>query len=255
MADGALKLVVHKGPSAGLEAAVGSRGVTIGSDSGADLVLRGDEFISPQHARVVWGERGATLRNQSPNGTLVNGRSINEAALDAGDSISIGLLHLISVVGAAPAAPSPRTATRPEASRAVGEPQRAGGAAAAADKVTRGVATPPPFKVPIWLVAYLAVMGLAFVFFTVVTMRGSSEASLPQVESLEQTHSAGKKYAEAATGRVMRLLEIAVAHERRGDARSAYEVYREVLSARQPVDPASPAYQYAAARIAVLGPK
>jgi len=57
------------------------------------------------------------------------------------------------------------------------------------------------------------------------------------------------------TVRVVRLLETAAVHERRGDRRSAYEAYREALAVREPVDPRSPAYRFAAARIAALGTK
>jgi hypothetical protein len=236
MADRSLKIVVEKGPAAGAEAVLAGRGLTIGRDPGADLVLPADEFVSPQHIRIVWSDRGAMLRNHSPNGTLVNGRSVSEAALADGDTISVGLLHLLGVRGGQPAA----------ARAAV--PRGAAPAKAAS-------APAPGVKLPVWLIGYLVLMLLVFAFFGMMRLRGTAEAGLSDVVQQEQQYAGGRSYQRTETDRIARLLETALVHERRGDARSAYEVYRELMSVRRPVDPRSPAYRYAASRVAALGPR
>ncbi len=250
-----LKIVVDKGPAAGAEAVLRGNGIAIGSDPAADLVLHGDQFVTPQHARIVWSADGAVLRNQSPNGTLVNGRSVNEVRLAAGDTISIGLLHLLAVrelPGAVrPSQPSPAAAAapaRPAARREAPRPTRAGADTAPAAKKSG-------LKLPIWLIAYLVLIGIAAVVLSVMRISGTSQAGLPQIVQQEQEYATGHKYPKTDTDRVIRLLDAAVVHERRGDSRSAYEAYREVLSVRRPVDPKAPSYLYAASRIATLGPK
>jgi hypothetical protein len=246
MADRTLKIVVTKGPAAGSEAVLAGRGLTIGRDSSADLVLSEDEFVSPQHARIVWSDRGAMLRNQSPNGTLVNGRSVSEAALTSGDTIAVGLLHLLTV-RAINGVPTPG----PSAAPAATVPNSTASTAASTEP---GAAAAWP-NVPTWLVAYLALMLVAFVFFGAMKVRGSSQPLLPDIERQEQEYASTRHYPDGDTARVMRLLDTGAVHERRGDTRSAYEVYRELLSVRQPVDPRAPAYLYAASRMAALGPR
>src|SRR5688500_1304216 len=147
MGDRSLRIVVEKGPAAGAEALLDSRGLTIGCHPSADLVLPHDEFVSPEHLRIAWSERGPILRNQTPNGTLVNGRSAHEAPLAHGDTISVGLLHLLGV--------------RAASHSAVGRDPIAAAPASGSGKT-------PGVRLPAWLVAYLVVMALAFTFFGVL---------------------------------------------------------------------------------------
>jgi hypothetical protein len=98
-------------------------------------------------------------------------------------------------------------------------------------------------------------MVVAFVFFGALRVRGTSAPGLRQISAQEQQYAAARRYPAEQTARVLRLLEMAAVHEARGDRRSAFEVYREVLSARQPVDPRSPAYRYAALRAAGSAPR
>lgn len=236
-----LELIVEKGPSAGERVVLARGSVTIGADGGADLVLAGDEFVSSPHATIVVSDGGAVLRNVSANGTLVNGRPVSETPLAAGDRISIGLLYLLTV-RATPAAPPPGSSAVSAAGSTTA--QQAGTPAA---KAAGG------FRLPVWLMAYLALMGILFIFFSIVSLRRGDAPDLKAIQTAETAYASGRKLPAAETERVLRLLETAVVHERRGDMRSAYEVYREVLGARLPVMPQSPAYRYAAGRMAALG--
>jgi hypothetical protein len=250
--DRTLKLVVEKGPLAGSELSLSAdRSMTVGRREGADVLLTGDDFVSLEHAEVLFMPSGALLRNKSANGTLVNGIPITEVALAVGDRISVGLLHLLRVTSlpAPPAPPASRAERRP-------------GAAEPAPAATAGVpstakaasAVKPGWKVPVWLVAYLALMVVAGVFLGITKFRSGKTSGLAEIRIQEQKYAADRQWSDADTQRVVHLLETAIVHERRGDIRSAYEAYRETLGVRRPIDPYSPAYRYAAARMAVLGP-
>jgi len=93
----AFKIVVDKGPAAGTEVAIDARALTIGRDESSSVVLSGDEFVAPRHAMITVANGRARLLNLSPNGTLVNGRPASDTPLAAGDRISIGRLHLLSL--------------------------------------------------------------------------------------------------------------------------------------------------------------
>lgn len=231
MSASELRLVIDKGPSVGAELALSNGTITIGRGPSDDLILKGDEFVSARHVRIAYASGRATLSNQSANGTLVNGRSVTQVTLSPGDVIAVGVMHLIAV--------------------------RAGSRSAAADPVrgaeTRGAQPQSRLKVPVWLMAYLALMAAAFVFFAVSKATGGVPAGLLEIRTQEQQYAAARKYSTTDTDRLLTLLDTAVVHERRGDARSAYEAYREAMSVRQPIDPQSPAYRFAAARTAAIG--
>jgi hypothetical protein len=165
---------------------------------------------------------------------------VTETLLNPGDKIAVGVLHLLTVrpmpVSARPAAaPGPAAASHQAADAA-----RASAAAAPARIRLR---------LPVWLIAYLAVMGVAVVYFG-VQRATQTEPGLQQVLAEEAQYASARGLAAADTARLTRLLETAAVFERRGDLRSAYEAYRDALAVRQPVDPASPAYQYAARKAA-----
>jgi len=96
-------------------------------------------------------------------------------------------------------------------------------------------------------------MVVAGIGLGVVKFRSSTTGGVAEVSAQEEQYASSRQWPAAETARVIRLLETAVVHERRGDIRSAYEAYREALGVRRPVDPFAPAYRYAAARMADLG--
>ncbi len=243
MAERALyRIVVEKGPCTGVELPLGpGQRLTIGRRAGADLVLGGDEFVSPDHAEVQCTDAGLTLRNRSENGTLLNGRPVAEARLAAGDRVAIGLLHLITVRGTAPMPAARLTGSSAAASKDVRSVRAKAGARASRRPL-----------VPWWLIAYLVMVTGAAVFLGVLKLRGSSAPDLAAIQQQEQSYATARQLPAPETDRLMRLLLTASVHERRGDLRSAFEAYREVLGARRPVDPRSPAYRYAALRLAGL---
>lgn len=254
-----LKVVIEKGPSAGAEVALAGQRVSIGRRQGADLMLTGDDFVSLDHAEIEWSEAGPVLRNKSTNGTLVNGKPVTQSPLAAGDKISIGLVHLLAVRPAAVATPASRPASVPRV-----EPPTRPAPAVAATVVTpaekaradsKEAAGSFKLKLPVWLIAYLVLMAIAFAYFGFMKLRGSTAPGLSQIIVLEEQYAASNKLRTADTQRVLRLIQTAVVHERRGDMRSAYEAYREAISVRRPVDPRSPAYRFAISRIASIGPK
>jgi hypothetical protein len=255
VAHSPLRLVIEKGPLAGTEVSLDAdRSITIGRRQGVDLLLTGDDFVSMDHAEIVATSAGMLLRNQSANGTLLNGRPVDEALLAAGDRISVGLVHLVSVKGlpaALPKAPvvDPRTAPQKPAQK----PRQPGGTAGKTAAAPTGNRRRLPL--PAWLIAYFAVMVVLAGFLGYVKIKGRNAPGLPEIQAQEQQYAASRKWPQEETARILRLLETATVHERRGDPRSAFEAYREALGVRVPIDPRSPAYKYAAGRIAVLGPK
>ena len=69
--------------------------IHIGRGAECELVLR-DSKVSRRHARLV-GRNGALVLTDlgSTNGTMVNGRRVNEMALGAGDRIELGETSLV----------------------------------------------------------------------------------------------------------------------------------------------------------------
>jgi len=249
----AMRIGVDTGPQVGTEVPlVPGHTLTIGRKTGLDLTLDGDEFVSPLHAEIVCAESALTLRNHSANGTLVNGRPIRETVLMPGDKIAIGLVHLLSVKAASPGASAARPGRVVEAAPVTAVPPLAsrGPAGKEPRSSSRSVQ-----RIPAWLKAYLVVMALAFAFFGLQRMQTSAPPGLAEIQRLEAQFASTHGLPAAETGRLLRLLEQAVVHERRGDRYSAYESYREALSVRQPINPRSPAYRYAAGRLADLGLK
>lgn len=271
MSEPRFKIVVEKGPCAGTELLLTEGIRTVGRDLQCDLVLSGDQFVSAQHARFVSDEHGVVLRNLSPNGTLINGRPAIEAQLAAGDKIGIGVAHLLTVRQVVQATLPPPRPPMPGEPGAPGVRVRAPGVVSQPRPVTRPAPpaaqeAPPPaekkadarttgFRMPTWLIVYLSAMVIVIVFFAVVKTLGGGTAGLEQLHRQEAQYVAARKLPNDDTDRLLKLLDTAVVYERRGDLRSAYEAYREMLAVRQPIDPQSPAYRYAAARMAALGPK
>ncbi len=89
-------VAVVRGPDRGSEVGLGTTAVTVGSDTGCDLVLR-DEAVSGVH--VLLARTGAQVLVEdldSTNGTQVGGHGITKALVPLGSIVRIGrtVLHL-----------------------------------------------------------------------------------------------------------------------------------------------------------------
>jgi pSer/pThr/pTyr-binding forkhead associated (FHA) protein len=83
-----------EGPSRALLIPLGEAPVHIGRGLSADLRLD-DMSVSRRHAIILPGQSGVRLLDESSsNGTLVNGRPIQQAELHPGDTISVGRFAL-----------------------------------------------------------------------------------------------------------------------------------------------------------------
>lgn len=93
--DGALRLVVVKGPQMGDYFIVGSDDpTTIGRNPGASIFLN-DQTVSRDHAEILVSGGVVLVRDRgSLNGTYVNGLIVDEAELRDGDVIQIGTFQL-----------------------------------------------------------------------------------------------------------------------------------------------------------------
>ncbi|HXN90108.1 MAG TPA: FHA domain-containing protein [Candidatus Sulfotelmatobacter sp.] len=94
-------LTIETGPDAGHSHRAGDHAVRLGRSPDNDIILR-DPATSGHHARVERrGELFWIVDLGSTNGTFVNGESIQEKQLNAGDRLTIGQnsLHFI-VIGA-----------------------------------------------------------------------------------------------------------------------------------------------------------
>ena len=66
----------------------------------ADFAISGDPHISRVHAEVVCDDYGRfTIRNKGRNPVLVNGKAIDQCAIEDGDVVSLGLTEMKFVVG------------------------------------------------------------------------------------------------------------------------------------------------------------
>lgn len=97
MAGGYGRLVVARGPSAGLVAQIGALPARIGRGEGAWLSLDADGKVSRQHAELF--ERGGAIFIRDLNslhGTRVNGAVAREQRLSPGDTIRVGDSDIIA---------------------------------------------------------------------------------------------------------------------------------------------------------------
>ena len=102
------RLLVESGPAKGREFALSSTGADIGRSDQNDIVLPDGE-LSRRHCRLEF--RGGELWVSdlaSANGTLVNGREVQESPLHDFDVLSIGssTLRIVGPSGGAPSAPA-----------------------------------------------------------------------------------------------------------------------------------------------------
>ena len=95
------KLVGIDGYADGQEIPVGNLGLLVGRQSAETPQWHGDYLLAQRHAEILWsGDGGLTIRDAgSANGTWVNGRRVDSAALSPGDQIELGstLFRLVEV--------------------------------------------------------------------------------------------------------------------------------------------------------------
>lgn len=92
-------LVVQGGPQTGLTYVLGDGETTAGRNADSDIFLA-DVTVSRDHAVFKVDSDGLTITDLgSTNGTYVNGRRHEIAALAPGDELMLGKFHLVVVVG------------------------------------------------------------------------------------------------------------------------------------------------------------
>ncbi|HEY6797390.1 MAG TPA: FHA domain-containing protein [Kineosporiaceae bacterium] len=91
---GSALLVVHRGPQAGARFLLNTPATSAGRHPQRDIFLD-DATVSRKHAVFVQRAGGFAVQDEgSLNGTYVNGVSVSEAQLRAGDEIRIGKFRL-----------------------------------------------------------------------------------------------------------------------------------------------------------------
>lgn len=95
-----IHLVVESGPGKGMTISIPPAGALLGRADEADIPIRSDK-LSRHHARFYF--KGGALRItdlNSANETIVNGATVKDAALTAGDLIQVGdtLLRVLGSV-------------------------------------------------------------------------------------------------------------------------------------------------------------
>lgn len=92
-------LVIDSGPQTGLTYVLGDGDTAAGRAAESDIYLE-DVTVSRHHAVFKVDGEGLTVTDLgSTNGTYVNGRRHEIAALAPGDEIMLGKFHLVVVVG------------------------------------------------------------------------------------------------------------------------------------------------------------
>ncbi|MEI8210780.1 MAG: ATP-binding protein [Planctomycetota bacterium] len=83
-------LLVIRGPSVGTQFTLREGSVRIGRDGNSDIHFDDNE-TSRNHAEIHWSDGHCVIKDlNSSNGTLVNGKKIQECVLESGDRIQIG---------------------------------------------------------------------------------------------------------------------------------------------------------------------
>ncbi|MCL2324074.1 MAG: FHA domain-containing protein [Actinomycetia bacterium] len=89
------RLLVTRGPHVDESFYLDSEKMSIGRDPHAELFLN-DRTVSREHANINRSGTRFVLRDaDSLNGTYVNGKIVDEIALEEGDEIQIGTFHLL----------------------------------------------------------------------------------------------------------------------------------------------------------------
>ena len=92
-------LQVTSGPSSGVSVSFFGGSVTIGRDPSSNLCIN-DSNVSRTHAQLTDNGREMVLRDlNSANGTMVNGRRVNDAVVQPGDVINVGNAQILFNLG------------------------------------------------------------------------------------------------------------------------------------------------------------
>jgi transcriptional regulator with PAS, ATPase and Fis domain len=98
----AARVVVAKGPDAGLTTRIDRPTFVIGSGTSADLRLA-DPAVSREHVRILLSEDGVRVRDEgSKNGTYLGGARIHEVTLTQDAAITVGSTTLAITIEGAP---------------------------------------------------------------------------------------------------------------------------------------------------------
>ena len=177
------RLLVESGAAKGREFALSSAGADIGRSDQNDIVLPDGE-LSRRHCRLEFRSGELWVSDlASANGTLVNGREIQESPLHDGDILSIGssTLRVIGRSGEATPSPPPSSPSPPPAASPPAAPVDLGLGSSASDAKDSGKATAPQHRAVLWSLAavlLLIVAGLA-VKFIVATPSGDRGGTAP----------------------------------------------------------------------------
>lgn len=128
------KLVGIEGFAVGQELVIGDLGLEIGRDSLETPQLRGDNWLSGEHARLAWSADGGLMivDRKSTNGTYVNGARITSTRLSPGDRIEVGGT-LFRLDGTSAVPPPHAAASQVDVQIAGGFSAQGGGVAVARD--------------------------------------------------------------------------------------------------------------------------
>jgi len=117
------KLHLVKGNPKGKEVEIPEGTLTIGRAEDRDLIIASTR-ISRQHCEITNTAEAVTIRdNASGNGTLVNGKKVQEQSLEAGDHVTVGPLTFVLEINGVkekpkPAAPPAQPQPKPKAKAA-----------------------------------------------------------------------------------------------------------------------------------------
>jgi|GEM_PF-1564016 len=155
------RLECTAGPEKGQTFRVAPGMTTVGRDPSCDVILT-ETVVSRQHFRIDRRADQWVLRNLSSNGTLLNKKPVDEAALGDGDDIRIGSKTRFRFVVESVALSS---TGRPQFRRRTGAPEEAEAAGEEAQAAAAEEGKPSLFKrrrgLFIGLAAYLALMVIA----------------------------------------------------------------------------------------------
>ena len=194
------RLLVESGPAKGREFVLSSAGTDIGRSDQNDIVLPDGE-LSRRHCRLEF--RGGELWVSdlaSANGTLVNGREVQESPLHDFDVLSIGSSTL-RVLGRSGGAPSAPPAAPPSAA-----PVDLGLGSSASEAKEPGKESAPQRRAVLWsIAAVLLLIAAALAVKIIVATPASGGASAPApVKTEPQTLAIRYTKLEADIGNIFR---------------------------------------------------
>ena len=197
------RLLVESGPAKGREFALSSAGADIGRSDQNDIVLSDGE-LSRRHCRLEFRNGELWVSDlASANGTVVNGREVQESPLHDGDVLAIGSTTIRIVGRSDAAAPSaPAAAPTPAAPVDLGL-----GSSATETKDDPGKGPAPQHRAVLWSIAavLLLVAAALAVKIIVATPSGDRGGTAPApVKTEPQTLAIRYTKLEADLGNIFR---------------------------------------------------